>query len=223
MKILEKYLFLSILRASFATLLSLVVIFLFFKFLEELSDIGNANYTIRSSLQYLALSTPFVINSLTILGLMIGIIFSLGGLNTNKELQIFQVATISLKQLINKILFIGFIFSVIFLSASEAIFPITQKIAENYKSKLLGKNNNLHSSFWFKQDNKFVFLKKSNKNNDFDGIQVFELNNDSSLSSFSNNNNISFDGKVLESKNIKTTRLDNSNGYSMLKRKAQQI
>jgi len=216
MKILEKYLFFSILKASFATLLTLAVIFLFFKFLEDLSDIGNANYTTRASLRYLALSTPFVINSLTILGLMIGVIFSIGGLNSNKELQIYQVATISLKQLINRILIIGFLLCIIFLGVSESIFPITQKIAENYKSKLLGKNNTtLNSSFWFRQDNKFLYIKKSKQSIDFDSIHVFEINDDSSLSSFSKNNSVSFDGKLLELSNTKETRFDYSNDYSL--------
>jgi len=102
MKLLERYLFSSIVKSSISVLLGLVVLFSFFQFLEELNDVTKKGYTISIAIKYIALLLPSFFNLLLILGVMIGVVFSLGQLNSNKELQIFQVASISKKDIIFK-------------------------------------------------------------------------------------------------------------------------
>ena len=130
MKLLDRYLFSSIIKSSLSVLLGLVVLFSFFQFLEELNDVGKKGYTISIAINYIALLLPSFSNLLLILGVMIGVVFGLGQLNSNKELQIFQVASISKKDIISKSIKFTFLISVMLIIVLEIISPYTSKLAD---------------------------------------------------------------------------------------------
>ena len=70
MKILDRYIAKTLLKYSLSVMVILVSIFAFFKFLEEVDDIGRASYTLVDALTYIGLLVPsitFLLTSLIIL------------------------------------------------------------------------------------------------------------------------------------------------------------
>ena len=109
LQILDKYLFFRILSSSILSVLSLLAIFVFFKFLEELEHVGTESYSLITAIQYITFLIPSILNSVAILGIMIGTILSIGAMNHNRELLIYSVNSISLKHIILRILKSSFI------------------------------------------------------------------------------------------------------------------
>jgi len=175
MKLLERYLFSSIVKSSISVLLGLVVLFSFFQFLEELNDVTKKGYTISIAIKYIALLLPSFFNLLLILGVMIGVVFSLGQLNSNKELQIFQVASISKKDIIFKSIKFTFFISVMLIIVLEIISPYTSQIADQLKKQAQGKPIMTQSGqVWLKKDEKFIHYDKNKSKN---SIKVFDTEN----------------------------------------------
>jgi len=182
MKILDKYLFYSIFKAFLAVHIGLVLILSFLSFFDEINEIQETGYTINEALKYVVLLMPSFSNNLIILSIMIGTIFAIGRLNSNKEIQIFLTGAISLKNIIFKCLFYPFLISVIFIIFSEITAPKLAHLANNNKNYALGKAVLTESDFfWTKRNNNFILINRSGKDNFF---QIFNIDSDSSLLSY---------------------------------------
>ena len=195
MKILDQYLLKSIFKASLLTLFSLVFIFAFFQFIEEMSEVGKKGYTLNTAFQYILLLFPSYFNSLIVLSLMIGVVFSVGQLNSDKELQIFQTASISQKALIKKTLKYSFLISIVLIIFLELITPQTFTFANQIKSQALGRSFFQNSNeAWFKKNNEILFMQKDKNGNYF--IKLFRTE-DNHLNSFTNGEGTFFSGTDL--------------------------
>ena len=201
MKLLDKHLFSSIIKTSISVLLGLVVLFSFFQFLEELSDVTKKGYTISIAINYIALLLPSFFNLLLILGIMIGVVFGLGQLNSNRELQIFQVASISKKDIIFKSIKFTFFISLMLIIVLEIITPLTSKLADQLKKQAQGKPIMSQSGqVWIKKDGKFLHYQKRNSNS---SLKVFDIENNSTLKSILYAKDIEFSDGFVDLENTR--------------------
>jgi len=210
MKIVDKYLLISIIRTSFATLFSLVLLFSFFKFLEELNQVGEAYYTLSTALQYIFLLTPFFLNSLVTLSVMIGTVFVIGRLNHNKELQILYTGAISRHDLIYKSIKYPFLISVILIIILELIFPLTSKLAENIKNQALGKPSvSNFENIWLKKNNQFIYFQSEGEKKKL--INIFEVKENNLTNLTLGRDAIFFNNslKTKDTSDIKISKIDN--------------
>jgi len=220
MKLLDRYLFSSIIKSSISVLLGLVLLFSFFQFLEELNDVGKRDYTISIALNYIALLLPSFFNLLLILGLMIGVVFSLGQLNTNKELQIFQVASISKKNIVYKSIKYTFFISVVLIIVLEIISPFTSKLADQIKRQAQGKPLISQSgALWLKINDKFVFYEKKKRKKKNTSIKVFDIENKTSLKSILFAKNINFSDENISLKNPKKVEIHSDGDFYLIRKK----
>jgi len=211
MKTLDKYLLLNIVRSSFLALFSLVIIFAFFKFIEEFDEIGNKSYTLNIAIEYILLLIPSIFNSLLVLSLLIGTVFSIGQLNSNKELQIYQTASISQRDLIKKTLKYQFILSIILLIFLEFITPQTLTFANQIKNQSLGKNSYQEAGgSWFKKNNEILFLSKDKNGNYYLKLFNFEGN---SLLDFTIGEGAFFSGNEIVAGDSKKIILKNNEDF----------
>jgi len=210
MKILDKYILLSIFKSSLSTMVALVIIFSSFQFIEELEEIGKERYTFEVAIEYILLLIPSIFNSLVVLSLLIGTVFSLGQLNSNKELQIFHTASISQRGLIEKTLKFPFLISIILFTFLESITPQTLTFADQIKNQSLGKNSYQDSNrAWFKKDNEILFMAKD-KNSNYD-IKVFNIEGEKLLSYLESEGGIFFGTDIVAVKSKKVEIKNNDN------------
>jgi len=207
MKILDKYLLKSIFRTSLLVLFSLVLVFAFFQFIEELNEVHEKNYPLESAIKYILFLFPSYFNSLLVLALMIGTVFSIGQLNSDKELQIFHVASISQRNLIGKIIKYPFLISIVLILLFELIAPNALSFANQIKDQALGRNSIQNTSdYWSKKNNEILLLSKA-KDNKYD-LRLFNIKNNNLLSYidskgayFSGMNLITGDSKKIQFQN----------------------
>jgi len=220
MTISNKYLLLSISKASIATLCSLVIVFGFFKFLEELNEVGQFNYTVGMAIQHILLLLPSFFNSLVLISILIGAVFSLGSLNSNKELQIFQCGGISRKELIKKIIAFSFYLSFFTIIVLEIFTPYSIEMANKVKSLGLGKNTfSIVDTSWIKRDQEILFLKRSKNSKEISEVKIYKLDNDGNLQEFSKSNNIQFNNAELNLHDIATSFFNTNGKYTKISKK----
>jgi len=207
MKILDKYLLFYIVKSSFLALFSLVLIFIFFQFIEELGEIDKRSYTLSKAIEYISFLIPSFFNSLVVLSILIGTVFSIGQLNSNKELQIYHTGSISQKDIIIKTLKYPFLLSTGLIIFLELITPQTLTFASQIKNQSLGKNSFQETNkAWFKKENEILFLNKDINDNYY--FKLFNIESINLLdltigeeAYFSGNNLVAGDLKKIEFNN----------------------
>jgi len=119
MLILSKYLFKQFFKVYLITLIAMIGIFSIFHLLDEL---GN-NYPLMDKLKYIAYSIPAIGSTIYSLAILIAAIIVFGNLNSNKELQIFLTAGLSIKVILIKFIYLTFFFSIFSLTITEIFSP----------------------------------------------------------------------------------------------------
>ena len=140
MKILNRYLAKTLLKYSLSVMVVLVGIFAFFKFLEEVGDIGRVNYTLIDALAYVVLLIPSIIYMLSSLIVLLGVVLGLGYLASNSELIVMRGAGIPVTKITKTTLKISVTFIVVMIALGEFIVPITSDYAQKYRAQALGQH-----------------------------------------------------------------------------------
>jgi len=211
MKISDKYLLINILKTVAFVLVTITLIFSFFKFLEEIPEVGTYKYNYMTAFEYVILQIPATFDSLNSLSTMIGVIIALGAMNSNKELQIYQISSISIRGLIIKIVKISLFISFFLFILSQATYPFSSEIASNLKTYSLGKSiNKIDDSFWLKREKKFIYIKKYDLDGIKNEIQIFEIDKNS-LKSYLFDKNASIKNDEIKLNDPIKSTFNNSN------------
>ena len=215
--ILDKYLLKSIAKMSILVLVFFVFTFTFFKFLDELKEVGNGKYSLDISIQYILLLSPSTLGSVLTVGLMISVILVIGSMSSNKELQIYQIGTISPKNIIIKIVKYAVTICVLLIVFIELISPKTLFLAQNLKDQALGKTINVNTSetFWVKHNNNFILFDYKNSKENLTKVINFEISNNRLSELFTSNELIVTEEHIL-AKNPKKIRFDYSNNLTKI-------
>ncbi len=92
MKILNRYLAVSLLKGYFPVLAIFLAVFSLIVFVEELDDVGRGRYTFWSAGEYLLLTLPSRLVFLAPFVALLGSIVALGSLANGRELIAIQAA-----------------------------------------------------------------------------------------------------------------------------------
>jgi len=212
MKILDRYLFSTIIKSCISVLLGLLLLFSFFQFLEELNEVGTRDYTINHALEYILLLTPSFSNSLVNISLMIGTVYSIGQMNSAKELQILQSATVSKKTIIRKSILIPFVVSIILLIILEIVSPFLSRSADQMKKYSLGKVLDVETGLiWLKRNNNIISFNKSGQ--DIKELKIFIFDQQSNLENIFTEGEFEFLEKGLNIKNSKIVNFSSKDDF----------
>ena len=215
MKIFEKYLFFSILKTSLFFLIGLVSIFAFFQYIDELDQL-NLNYQNIDAFQFVMLLLPSYANSLLILSIMMGVVFSLGQLNMSNELKIFEIASISRKKLTFNSIKFSILIAVSFITILELVAPEAFQIANKAKKNALGEvtvNDSGH--VWLKRDDNFISLELNSDG--LHNVKIFKLQDQKHLSSYTNVFRADFSEGLLNINDSKSLIFDKQGEYILPK------
>jgi len=176
MRIFEKNILRLLIKNTFISMSVLLIIFILFEIVDELSQVNVKNYTFASILVYVLFKFGFYITKLISLSVLIGAILTVANLNSNRELIILQSGSISKIFIGKKILIYGFSLSLVLLIFVELLNPF-QKTAEEYKSFKLGESLSFdrETNIWLKDGKNFIYAEDSINGKDFEGLLVFNF------------------------------------------------
>ncbi|SPE20017.1 Permease [Burkholderiales bacterium] len=138
MRTLRRYLWREIASATLFVLLSLVGIFALFDLINQLGDLGRANYQFGHALAFVALLIPAHAYELMPIAALIGTIYALSKLAANSEFTIMRVSGMTTRRLADAVLWVGLGLVALAYLFGEVIAPPAEDLAQRFRSRAIG-------------------------------------------------------------------------------------
>jgi len=215
MKIRDRYIAKTLLSYTIIVLIVWVSIYSFFNFLSELNSVGKDGYTILSAFTYIILQLPEVAYKQASPIILLGCILGMGHLATTGQLLIFRVSGASILKITLLALKNSLIFLLFFISIGEFLAPISSNFADRSKSNVIvGSSKSFNEgSFWIRDGDNFINVKKNIDGKLFSGITVIEVNSLNKIERVIKSENALFDGDSLDMSGSEIFAIDGSSFF----------
>ena len=180
MWIIRRYIFVHIFLALLLIAIAVLGLQTIFGLAGELGDIGVGNYDTVKAFLFVLMQLPNFLFIILPLVVLIGTIVGLYILCASKEMLIIRSAGVSIKSIVQAVLFCAVFLMLFAFLLGGFIVPKT-----NYQSNILkntAKGNQVlnlgEQSTWFKQDNRFVLIDNIKSPSRINQIKQYEVDND---------------------------------------------
>ena len=177
-RILNRYLWGSLIRGYLPVLTILLAVFSLFVFVEEVDEVGRGRYTFWEAGEFVLLTLPerFVVLSPFIA--LLGSIMALGGLANGRELLAMQASGISHYQIAWAVMQVGIVFVLIIACMEEYVTPTLDQNAHMSRSLALSDSQVYQGKqgLWFRENNSYIRIKTLKYGEIPQEIDIFEFN-----------------------------------------------
>ncbi|MEO0443328.1 MAG: LPS export ABC transporter permease LptG, partial [Pseudomonadota bacterium] len=183
MRLLNRYIFRSILSAIAMVLFVICALDWLAKLVDELESIDGA-YTFFEVFLYSSLNIPNSIYKFMPFAALVGGLIGLGGLAASSELVTMRAAGISLWQITVAVVRPIVLLIGVSLLLAEYVIPIADQYAENRRSESLGLVKSALSSrggLWNREGDEFMHFNSVQANGKLLGITRYRFDNDKQL------------------------------------------
>ena len=187
MQTLRRYLWREIASATLFVLAALIGIFSLFDLINQLADLGRANYQFVHALAFVALLAPAHAYELMPIAALIGTIYALSKLAANSEFTIMRVSGMTTRRLGDAVLVVALGLVALAYVFGEIIAPPAEDLAQRFKSRAIGTSigQEFRSGVWVRDllhapdgqaDRvRFVNVAHVNPDGSVDGWRIFEF------------------------------------------------
>jgi lipopolysaccharide export system permease protein len=178
MKIINRYLAVSLLRGYLPVLAIFLAVFSLIVFVEELDEVGKGRYTFWTASEFLLLTLPSRFVFLAPFVALLGSITALGGLANGRELIALQAGGISPSQIAWSVMKVGAVFIVVVGFLEEVVTPPLDQEAYFKRSMALSDSGAYKGKqgIWFREGRRFVRIHEIRYGGIPGGIDIFEFN-----------------------------------------------
>lgn len=187
MRTLRRYLWREIAGATLFVLLALIGIFALFDLINQLADLGTANYQLAHAVAFVALLVPSHAYELMPIAALIGTIYALSKLAANSEFTIMRVSGMTTRRLADAVLWVGLGLVVLAYVFGEVVAPPSEDLAQRFKARAMGSTigQEFRSGVWVRdllrgRDGspdrmRFVNVAHVNSDGTVDNWRIFEF------------------------------------------------
>ena len=181
--IINRYIQRNIYLGTFAALMVLVSLGLFFQFVRELDDIGKGSYDFALMLWYVVLRAPNYMVDFLPLSALIGSILSLGALAGNSEVIAMQASGISLKRILGAVSQAAVVLALLGFAMTEWVVPDSEFSARNLKSQAREQTAALRSGqgLWIKDESRVIRITALLPQGYASGVEIYQLDDEGRL------------------------------------------
>ena len=177
MRIVNNYLFSSILSMTGIVLLVLLALGGFIEFLSQMDEIGQGDYDMVAALQYVLLKLPRLGFGLLPVSMLLGALLGLGALASNSELIILRAAGVSLWRMAASVITTGIAIALVGGIIGELIAPKLDLYARQFRAEAKGgdKMDIAGARAWIRDGNTIFNVQPAIDGIDQGGVYSFEL------------------------------------------------
>ncbi|MGL4231700.1 MAG: LPS export ABC transporter permease LptG [Casimicrobium sp.] len=175
MKTLAKYVAREIASATLLVLVALLMLWVFYDFLQELAALRQLN-----SAQFLVLvaaTIPSYVYELLPIAALIGTLFALAQLASNSEYGVMRTAGVSVLQIAAVIFGVGLTIATVVFVVGEYVVPRSEQIVQRVRAVTGSRPfiaRAFQSGFWFKDGNTFINIASVLPDGSLRNVRVFE-------------------------------------------------
>ena len=183
MRTLTRYIGREVLGATLVVFAALLMLFSFFDLINELSEVGQGNYTIIAAVTYVVLHLPARAYELFPVSALIGTLFALSQFVVSSEYTVMRVSGASLIQVAWAVIRVGIPLAVATFLAGEFVSPAAERLANTLRNAARGDSTSViaqqfDSGFWFRQDMTFVNVRSVLADLTLSGVRIYEFGPD---------------------------------------------
>ncbi|MFZ1745772.1 MAG: LPS export ABC transporter permease LptG [Nitrospirales bacterium] len=188
MKILNRYLAVSLLKGYLPVLAIFLAIFSLIIFVEELElgEVSKGRYTFLNAGEFMLLTLPSRFVFLAPFVALLGSIMALGGLANGRELIAMQAGGISPYQIAWSVMKVGAWFILIVGFLEEVVTPYLDQEAHFKRSMALSDSwvYKGKQGFWFREGKRFIRIQEIRYGEIPQGIDIFEFNDERQMTTY---------------------------------------
>ncbi len=183
MRVLDRYIGISVILSILITLVILVVLVGFVTLMDELGAVGSGDYSTGDAFYYVLLILPRRAYEVFPMAVLLGSLVGLGGLANHSELIAMRAAGVSLARIIGSVLKSGMVAMLVVLLIGEAIAPNTEQYAERMRASKMSQQITLKSEygFWARDGASFVNIRQILPGSQLIDIYIYEFSEEREL------------------------------------------
>ncbi len=177
MKLLDRYIALSVLQSMFIVIFVLLAILTFAEFVDELAKTGRGAYDVLQAAIYVFFSVPRLLYEIFPPASLLGTLMGLGTLAGSSELTAFRAAGVSINRMVVSVLKVALIVMAAVIVIGEFIAPPAETFAETKRSLAFteGKVLETKKGFWVREGDHFIQMNKMIPGIGAGDIQIYTL------------------------------------------------
>ncbi len=179
MKLLDRYIAKTILAAIALVTLMLAGLQIFILFVNELDNLGKADYGILQAGFFVLLQMPYQVYLFFPMASLLGCLLGLGVMANHRELIVMRAAGMSMAQITLSVLKSAIIVILLVTVAGEILIPHLSHLANSQKMQALSGGQTLRTSrgFWLRHQNDFILIGTIHPNNALEQVYQFRFDN----------------------------------------------
>ena len=195
MRVIRRYLFLSIISKIALVLGVIIGLAAFIEFVTQLDDMGTGDYGILQTFFYTLLKLPSLANQTLPMAVLVGALLGLGGLANHGELIILRAAGVSVFQLARLVMWTGLALSLFTLLFGEFVGPPLDNYARQYRAeaKHAGEAVATGKNVWIRDGDTFLNVSRFSDEFRLGGIYLYRLDTDGRLTGIGRADSASID------------------------------
>lgn len=161
MRIINRYITVSIVKNFALTLLTVLGIIIAIDYLGAVDNFLKADLTLWRGLQYVMLRVPFITTQLLPVVLLLAILITFGMMSRNHELTILNASGISIYALIRPVMLVSVFCGAILFFLSESVVPLTMIESNQIKNQEIRKNTRVswkEKDIWIKGNRQITHI-----------------------------------------------------------------
>jgi len=183
MKILDRYIAVSLIKITLLALFSLVLLFSFLAMVDQLDETGRGNYGVLQALTFVLLTVPRLSFELFPIAAVIGSMTTLGMFAKSSELAVIRTSGVSQLRFAWSLCKGTAVLVFLSLLAGEIVSPYTEETAQQMRSVALSGQITLKTKygFWSRDGQSFINIRKILPGDKVEGIYIYEFDDDDKL------------------------------------------
>ena len=177
MKTLDRYIGQAVTNGVAIVLLIFIVLYELLAFTGETGNIGRADYTVWSAIEYSLYLVPQHIYELFPLSMLLGTMLGLGWLANHNELVIIRMAGVSLMRIIWSIMKTAVVLMALAMLIGEGLAPPLHQYASEKKVKALHGKISLNTDYglWARDGETYIHVARVENDGRLIGITLYQF------------------------------------------------
>lgn len=177
MKLLDRYIVKTVLASIGLVTLMLAGLQVFILFVNQLDDLGHADYGLLQAAQFVMLQMPYQVYLFFPMASLLGSLIGLGILAGNRELIVMRASGMSIGQITGAVLKAAFFLIVLVTLIGETLVPELSHFANDQRMQAMSGGQALRTArgVWLRDQNDFITIGKVLPDNTLENVYQFRF------------------------------------------------
>lgn len=178
MQLLDRYIAKTVSGSIALVILMLTGLQIFILFVNQLGDLGKADYGITQAMMFILLGMPYQVYLFFPMASLLGCLIGLGIMANHRELVVVRAAGMSIGQVTLVVLRVAVVMILLVTLVGELLLPKLVLLANDHKMQALSGGQTLRTAkgVWLRHQNDFIAIASVLPKNQLEDVYQFHLN-----------------------------------------------